>query len=859
MSLIKNLSEVPDEELSAYIPESMSAPVGGNTELASNAQTLCFHCLEPTPKYSQIFAQVDQEMQPMCCYGCKAAAEFIDGKSLSDFYTHRQQSGQNRFFAKVARKAIEGESYKEWLYLDTQSSASDYVSLGQQGQRTTSLMVSGLYCSSCSWLIDKALKQLSAYIDVRIQLDAKRVNITIAAEAASLPLSRVLQVIGDLGYKPTPLMINSDLQDIDSKRAVENRLAIKRILVAGFGMMQVMTYAIALYLGEVQGMDTSQHRFLTLISMLVATVVVFYSGKPFFINALNDINNRHFGMDVPIAFAIGGAYFPSVYDALIGSGQNVYFDSAVMFIFFLLIGRYVEMRARHRLSDAPNALMRLLPTRVNIQRFMGSELVTRSIRPQQVELRDQLLLKADNIVPFDASIVGGEAYIDESLLTGEVHPVAKGAGDLLLAGSKLISGVLSVEARCIWSESSIVKIERLLSKGNRHKGGYQSRLQRFSQVFVLAVLLLTIVVAIFWWFYDASRVFEISLAMLIASCPCAFALAIPVGSTAASNALRKQGVLLANSDALQKLCSITSWCFDKTGTLTKGQMSLQRVICLSSKSEKECVDIAAALERLSRHSLARAFINVETSLLANDINEVAGNGVSGAINGDAYFLGKREWVLTQIGPQENLTLPPFDQRCSEMLLASNNGVQALIFVSDELRSGVRETLLFLTKNEKKLSILSGDTNSAVATMAADLDIQSALGGMLPEQKMRHISSAQMAGEVVAMVGDGLNDAPIMSKADLSIAMASGSELTQSQADIVLLNSRFDTLISLHQVARLSKKITNQNLTWALLYNAIVLPLAAFGYLSPWIAALGMSSSSLLVVLNALRIRTNSTR
>jgi Cu2+-exporting ATPase len=583
--------------------------------------------------------------------------------------------------------------------------------------------------------------------------------------------------------------------------------------------------------------------------------VVFYSGKPFFVNALNDLNNRHFGMDVPIAFAIAGAYFPSVYDALVGTGQNIYFDSAVMFIFFLLIGRYLEMRARHRLSDAPDALMRLLPSRISIQRFSGSELITHNIKPFEVQLADQLVLNAGSVVPFDANIVGGEASIDESLLTGEVNPVKRGAGGSLLAGSKLVSGVLSIEASCTWNDSSIVKIETLLNQGNAQQSSRPSGLQRFSQVFVLAVLVLTAAVGTFWWIYDSSRVFEVVLAMLIASCPCAFALAIPVGTTAASNALRKQGVLLANSDVLQKLSSITAWCFDKTGTLTKGEMALEHVVALSNLSEIECVDIAAALERGSRHSLARAFMNIETSLKASDVMEIAGNGVKGIVNGKSFFLGKRSWVLKQIDVQENVTLPDFDAHCSEMLLASTNEVLALIFVSDQLRAGTKEAVSFLKGRDQILSILSGDTPLAVQTMAESLAIENAVGGMLPEQKMRYIASAQAAKQIVAMVGDGLNDAPVMGQADVSIALASGSELTQSQADVILINGGLDKLISLHHIAQLSNKITLQNLSWALAYNVIVLPLAALGYLSPWMAALGMSSSSLLVVLNALRIRT----
>ena len=815
----------------------------------------CFHCLEPTPKFSRIYAEVDGQKQAMCCYGCKAAAEYIDGRSLSDFYGHREQSGQNSFFAKVAGKGFNTQAKNEWDYLDNESSSTDYGWTDQRGRRCIDLSVAGLYCSSCSWLIEKALTQISSAIEVRVQLDAKRVSVMIDQQGSTVAMSRVLQVISSLGYTPTPLSIQNKHQGLESQRVLENQQSIKRILVAGLGMMQVMTYAVGLYLGELQGMDAEQHRFLTLVSMLVATVVVFYSGKPFFTNALNDLSNGHFGMDVPIAFAIAGAYFPSVYDALVGTGQNIYFDSAVMFIFFLLIGRYLEMRARHRLSDAPDALMRLLPSRINIQRFSGSELITHNIKPFEVQVADQLVLNAGSVVPFDADIVGGEASIDESLLTGEVNPVKRGAGGSLLAGSKLVSGVLSIEASCTWNDSSIVKIETLLNQGNAQQSSRHSGLQRFSQVFVLAVLVLTAAVGTFWWVYDSSRVFEVVLAMLIASCPCAFALAIPVGTTAASNALRKQGLLLANSDVLQKLSSITAWCFDKTGTLTKGEMALEHVVPLSNLSEIECVDIAAALERGSRHSLARAFINIETSLKASDAIEIAGNGVKGLVNGKSYFLGKRSWVLKQIDLQENVMLPNVDARCSEMLLASNNDVLALIFVSDQLRTGTKETVSFLKGRDQKLSILSGDTPLAVQTMAESLAIENAVGGMLPEQKMRYIASAQAAKQIVAMVGDGLNDAPVMGQADVSIALASGSELTQSQADVILINGGLDKLISLHHIAQLSNKITLQNLSWALAYNVIVLPLAALGYLSPWMAALGMSSSSLLVVLNALRIRT----
>lgn len=839
--------------MSAPVQESLKPSRVESTKV--NNDSVCFHCLEPVPKFSRIVAQVNGCLQPMCCYGCKAAAEFINGKDLADFYQHRKQSGGNRFFANVARPFSE-KAINEWAYLDQLETAQDYVSLDQTGRRCLELFVDGLYCSSCSWLISKALKQLSNAIEVHIQLDAKRVSITIGQRNSSIKFSSVLEIISGLGYHVTPVNKRSAVDDIDQRRAIESRQSVKRILVAGLGMMQVMTYAIGLYLGEFQGMDDSQRQFLTLVSLLVATVVVFYSGKPFFINALNDLSNKHVGMDVPIAFAIAGAYFPSVYDTLFAHAENIYFDAAVMFIFFLLIGRYLEIRARHQLTSASDALVRLLPTRVEVQR-KGTKI--QSIKPQDVQLGDYTELSSGNVVPFDATVLTGEARVDESLLTGEVHAVLKGVGHTLLAGSKVMSGCLSIQASHIWDESSIVKIENLLNKKNDSLTNEGLGLQRFSQTFILAVLALTVLVGGAWWFYDASRVFEIVLAMLIASCPCAFALALPVASTAASNALRKHGVLLANPMALDILPRVTSWCFDKTGTLTKGQMVLQRVVTFSPISEAVCVEIAAAIEKNNGHALASAFSQIETTLTANDINESLGNGLSAFIDGQQYWLGKRDWVIKQSGIKLTSQFSFGYASYSEILLASDKHILALMFVSDELRSGVNNYLSFLKQSEKKASILSGDTTASVQSLATTLDVSQAFGALVPEQKMDLITSDQKKGEIIAMVGDGLNDAPVMAQANLSIALASGSQITQSQADVVLLNSRLDALIPLHEIARLSKRITTQNLTWALVYNALVLPLAACGYLSPWIAALGMSTSSLVVVLNALRIRTSNKR
>lgn len=821
----------------------------------------CFHCFEPLPKFCDIQADINGVSKPMCCYGCKAAAEYIQQQDLSKFYSHRERSGLQRRFARGDIASHSQSNSENWSFLDRPETASHYVTINPEGERKLSLQVHGLYCSSCSWLIDKALKRVSESIQVRIELDAKRIHLvvpaTVSSENTPIKLSMLLELISCLGYQPNPLPLSPGYDDVDVINTHEKHQFIKRILVSGLGMMQVMTYAIALYLGEFQGMDEAHRKFLTLVSMLVATVVVFYAGQPFFRNAYNDLKNQHFGMDVPIALAIGGAYFPSVYNTLAQSSHNVYFDSAVMFIFLLTTGRFLEMRARHRLSAAPAALMRLLPNCIKVDRHVGSDVTTPYIRPQEVQLNDRLELQSGQVVPFDARVRSGCVSVDESLLTGEARAVDKNTGDRLLAGSRVQGGKVSIEATHLWQDSSIVKIENLLQTGRNPNTLQFSGLQKLSRNFVMAVLSLTLLVGGFWWFYQADRAFDIVLAMLIASCPCAFALAIPVGQAAASNTLRECGILLAKPNALKLVSQISSWCFDKTGTLTDGRTQIRQVNCLGERSETECLTLMAALQTQSNHAIANAFATIETNLVADSVREFPGRGISGFINGERYYVGKPSWVSSKVGMQiHDKELEP-SLELSECALASDHQLLAIVSFNDELRDGGEAYLNFLKSGAIRSIILSGDKQAAVDACASRLPVDEAIGDLLPKQKLNFLKAKQAQGGKVAMLGDGINDAPVLSQADLSIALSSGSELSQSQADIVLLNGRLDRLISLHRVAKKTHGVTQQNLLWASCYNLLVLPMAAFGFLTPWLAALGMSISSLLVVSNALRIRSTA--
>ena len=839
------------------------ADLQDSTSVTHSAEfAVCFHCLEPVPEYCNLSIQLDGERQALCCLGCKAAAEFIIDRGLTRFYEHRARLDQTDFFGDVATHAIvlndNVECQNKWGYLDSPKTSSPYVAIDSEGRRFITLIVDGIYCSSCTWLIERALVTVSEEVEFQADIDARRVSISIA-DTTTL-MSQVLSAIESLGYSVTVCEIGDrSNSDILAKR--QKNAALIRIIVAGFGMMQVMTYATAGYFGSaaevnsVNAMEPEFERFFLLISMLVSTIVVFYSGKPFFVNAIGDIRNGHLGMDVPIALAISGAYFPSVYQVFNNSTSLVYFDSAVMFVFFLSLGRYVEMRARHKLSGASADLHQVLPNKIEVYRPAAEQTLRLVIKPSEVITGDQVMLNCAQIVPFDAIIIDGKAQLDESLVTGEVVPISKQIGKKLLAGTRVLSGHIVAESTGDWAASSISKIQNSLQKAQRVSQQETNRSRLLSRFFIMAILVLTTLVASAWMFIQPDRVFEVSLAMLIASCPCAFSLAAPVSRSAAIHYLRSVGVLLTNSTALSMLTKATAWCFDKTGTLTQGEPSIKQVHCLSTRSTQQCLEIVATLEKESEHILARAFNNIESNLLASEVSEEIGQGIQANIDGVCYRAGKRSWILDVL-PNAAQQLREVADNGIEVVLCNSSDVLAVIELQDELRPSSFSFVSKIINNGARISVLSGDNKTAVSKACDRLAIKHQHAELLPIEKVQAIQALQSDQHVVAMVGDGINDAPVLAQADISIAMASGSNLALSNADVVLLNGDLSKLELLVRTAQCMDRITSQNVSWALAYNLIALSLAASGLLTPWIAALGMSISSLVVVLNALRIGAN---
>lgn len=809
----------------------------------------CYHCGLEVPAHSNYHLDVNGKQEPMCCLGCLAAADFIQQNGMGDFYQYR--GGQ---LPEAAVSGQYGDS-NSWQYYDQPEVRSQYQK-EQDGEACARIYVQGMYCSSCSWLIDSSLSKLPGVERVQLNPDTHQVQLYWQPEQSAL--SDILSTIARLGYQPRPL--NDSETGVD-KRESENRESLKRLAVAGFGMMQVMTYAIGVYLGDYQGMDEGIRQFLNLVSMLVATAVVFYAGSPFFKHAWYDLKNRHLGMDVPVALAIGGAYAASVWQLLIqrNVAAEVYFDSAVMFVFFLSLGRFLEMRARYSAASSADALRQLLPPLVTVWRN-GETLV---ISPQQLEKGDEVDVLAGETIPCDGRVLSGEAQLDESLLTGEARPVSYAQDDLVTGGTKLQSGSLRLVVTQAWEQSAVASIKQLLDRAQSHRPERVRFADQMARYFVTVLLVIAVAVGVFWYIVAPDRVFSIVLSVLIASCPCAFSLATPAVLTVVSHFLSRHGVLLSNADACEALMTVDHWCFDKTGTLSTAELVIEHVDLFdhpnkvsTGLSVDQCLQILSAIEQHSDHVLASALTR-PTELSATDVQSVHGSGVYGVVQGTQYFAGNAAWIAKAC---EISDMPVLQDEHSVVVLAVHGKVLAAVYLSDRVRRDANNVLTALKQtpdNDQnqatQISLISGDRQAVVSRFAQTLPIDTALGDLLPADKVAYLQELQAAGHQVAMVGDGVNDAPVLGQANVSVAMASGSQLSQSQADIILLGGRLKGLNIAQQIAKRGQQVIRQNLSWAVMYNLTVLPLAASGLLAPWMAAIGMSLSSLAVVLNARRI------
>ncbi|MDE2305816.1 MAG: cadmium-translocating P-type ATPase [Gammaproteobacteria bacterium] len=792
------------------------------------AATECFHCSEPLAGRTVVHARVRGEDVPVCCPGCRAAAELIEQLGLADYYRFRTAPG--------TRPA---ESADQWAaYADPRVAES--LTRRETDGRAAVVLIDGLTCAACNWLITRALLQTSGVL--RASVNAATGRALVVWDDARTDLARILAAIAALGYRPH-VVTGGGVEDLARR---ERRGHLKRLGVAGLGMMQVMTFAVSLYAGDAGGMDHTIRAFLRIVSMLVATPVLFYSGWPFLQGAYRALAARGLTMDVPVAIALLLAYSASVWDTLHQSGA-VYFDSVVMFVFFLSVARYVEMAARHRSTGISDALGRLLPATAHRLRAYADGERVEDVAVARIEVGDLLLVRAGEIVPADGKAQGGSARIDESMLTGESAPITREAGEAIAAGTLNLDSPLRLRVEAVGADTTIAAMVALLTRAQAERPRFMRAADALAGRFLSAVLGGAALVAVLWLYLDPARAFPATLAVLVAACPCALSLATLVVVATANTALARRGVLVARADAIEALAKVSRIVFDKTGTLTDGRIEVVGFSPTSRGDERRAMQIAAALEAASEHPIARAFVRGGGAVaVAADVRYAAGQGVEGTVDGERYRIGHRAFVrgTAEVGEA------PRDQA---ILLGDRHGVLGAFELAESPRAESRAVVAELRAAGYGVEIASGDSAAAVRRLAEQCGIERYGSRQTAADKLERVRALGAQGEFVAMVGDGINDAPVLGGAGVSIAMGRGSALAQASADLILVGDSLAALPEALRVARRAQAIVRQNIVWAVFYNLAAMPVAAMGWVPPWLAAVGMSSSSILVVLNSLRV------
>ncbi|HAW61083.1 MAG TPA: cbb3-type cytochrome oxidase assembly protein CcoS [Pseudomonas sp.] len=766
----------------------------------------------------------------MCCPGCQAVAEAIVKGGLESYYQHRSDTAINP-------QTLPQELSEEMALYDREDVQQPFVQ--HQGDlASTSLMIEGISCAACGWLIERHLRNVRGVAEASLNLSNHRLNVRWSD--SELPLSELLAELRRIGYAAHPYRADEAAERL----ANENRRSLRQLGVAGLLWMQVMMATMATW--PEFNLDLSESFFVTLrwTALLLTTPIVFYCCTDFFKGALRDIRTRHLTMDVSVSLAIGGAYVAGIWSTITGQGE-LYFDAVGMFALFLLAGRYLERRARERTAAATAQLVNLLPAsclRLDAQGHSSRILLS------ELQLADQVLVQPGGLIPADGTIVSGQSSVDESLLTGEYMPLPRGAGDAVTAGTLNVEGPLTIEVQALGDDTRLSAIVRLLERAQADKPKLAELADRVAQWFLLVVLVVATVVGLVWWQIDPQRAFWIVLALLVATCPCALSLATPTALTTATGTLHKLGLLLTRGHVLEGLNQIDTVVFDKTGTLTEGRLTLSAIHPLGALDADACLALAAALENRSEHPIARAF--GRAPLPAESVETVPGLGLVGSVDGRVLRIGQPSFVAEGYGnPPPSI---PGDMG-QWLLLGDDHGPLAWLVLDDRLRDDAPALLDACRGRGWKTLLLSGDSSPMVGQIAAELGIDQAEGGMTPAAKLARLQALQAQGHRVLMLGDGVNDVPVLAAADISVAMGSATDLAKTSADAVLLSNRLGSLAQSFEVARRSRRIIIENLVWASLYNGLILPFAAIGWVTPLWAALGMSASSLLVVLNALRL------
>lgn len=782
-----------------------------------------------------------------CCFGCQSVCKAIYEAGLEGFY---QRTPDGTLLAPPP------EPPKDIGLYDLDEVQEEFVrELGDE--REIHLLVEGIHCAACVWLIERTLGALNGVISAQVNLAGKR--LLLRWDNKRIKLSSIIERLATIGYAAVPF----DPEAAEGTIKRQNRALLFRMAFAGFAMMNLMWISIALYTGAG---TADEGQFLGLFQWLgfaLATPTLFYAGWPFLKGAWSGLRHRHLTMDMPIAIGASTTYLYSVYVTLSETSVGeVYFDTVVNFMFVILVGRYLEAMSKRHAVAASQRLLDLQP-RVAVVLKDNEEKI---VPIRSVKADDVVLVKAGNKIPVDGVVCEGRSDVDESMLSGESEPVSKSAGCAVSAGTLNISSALTVKVTGTLKNTSLGKIIQLVEEAQASKAPIQCVADRIVPWFVLITLLLASTTFLWWVGTDLELALMAATSVLIITCPCAFGLATPMAIAVAAGQGARHGVLVKNGEVLEVLSHVNHVVFDKTGTLTTGKMSVQRIVTAEPWSEHELLRLAAVVERYSEHSIARAIVEA-AEVQHLDVGNVSpegfvgqpGSGVTAIVDGHSVVIGTGDWLMQQqvvLDDSFSSTIQELEKQAFSCVHIAVDGHYAgLIAIADQLRPDARSLVDNLRAVGIRMTLLSGDRRRVAEAVAAQLGGMEVIAEVLPQDKDRVIAKLQEQGDWVAMVGDGVNDAPALIRANVGIAVGSGTDVSVESADIVLMSDELDKVRLATALSRRTLRTIRQNIGLSITYNIIMVPLAMMALITPLFAAIAMPISSLLVIGNAARIRT----
>ncbi|WP_343584558.1 heavy metal translocating P-type ATPase [Herbaspirillum sp.] len=799
----------------------------------------CFHCGQPVPAGESLQLLIGGAPRELCCVGCRSVAQLIVDSGCEDFYLRRS--------APSARVDPE-QLLPDELALADLPAGPDFP--GDSGAADLLLSVDGLRCSACVWLIERYLARLPGVLAAEMNVATGRLR--VRRDPALCPVSAVLRGLRALGYTAYPF---DPLRQGEQARRAARRL-FRQMFVAGMSMMQVMMYAVPAYLSS-DGIDPEMMALMRWASLFLTIPAVFYSALPFFAGAWAGLRARRPGMDLPVAIGIAAAFAASTVATFRGTGE-IWFDSVSMFIFLLLASRYLEAAARRRSAGALERMHQAFPASALLLAAYPHSREATLVPAARLKPGDVILARPGDTVAADAELIEGEAALDLSLLSGESRPQRLQAGQEAPGGAVNLNHPLLLRVVRATRESTLAAITRLAEQAGAGKPALAQWADVVAARFVLVLLALAAATFLAWQLIDPAQAWPTAIAVLVVSCPCALSLATPSALAAAADRLLREGTLVVRGNVLETLSRADVAVFDKTGTLTQGRPRLVQSQRLGLLDDAQVLAIVAAMERGSLHPLAKA-LNEEAerrgiaAVPCGNLQSFAGAGMQGEIGGRRHRIGAQAFVAELSG-----SLPPglpgsAVPGAGSVYLGDEHGWLARFDLADSLRPDAAATVAAFRARGVRTVLLSGDQADVCAVVGALAGVDQVVAQCSPQRKLEYVQALQQGGAVVAIVGDGINDAAMLRAADVSFAMGRGAALAQASADAVVMSDRLQAVADCAQTAARAMRVVRQNLAWATAYNLLAIPAAAFGWLDPWMSAVGMSLSSLLVVGNALRL------